>query len=171
MNRLVPAALLLCSVQAVAAPPAPPASRDEVVAEPAAPGDPDEAGIIWSHPDNPRMVAARDRARAELPDFFARMAAPAADEQNFHVKFDLGDGEYIWADRLSRENGRLTGRLTNTPLNTNFVLYQRVPIPEAAIYDWGYFRGPVMQGNYSTRVQLDFMAPAEAQQIRTAFGW
>lgn len=169
MNGLVIMATALAGI--FVQPAGRPCSPGDVRVEKPEPGDPDEAGIIWSHPDNPQMVAARNRARAELPQFFERMANPAADESYFTVKFDLGEGEYIWADRLNYQGGRLRGRLTNTPLNPDFVLYQIVEIPETAIYDWGYFRGRVMQGNYSTRVQLEHMPPEDAREIRAAFGW
>jgi uncharacterized protein YegJ (DUF2314 family) len=155
-----------------AAPPQPAAPAQPMQAEAPAPGDPDEAGIVWVDPKDAKMNAARERARAELPAFFARMASPAADEQAFHVKFDLGGTqEFIWAMELRREGGRLTGELSNTPLHPDYRLGQRVQIPEDAIIDWGYFRGRTMQGNYTTRVQLEAMDPVEAGKLRATFGW
>lgn len=164
---IIVAGLSLIPAQAAAAAPA----RGSVVAVPAPADDPDGVGVTYSEEGNPRMAAARQRARRELPDFFARLANPQPGETTFVIKFDLGDGEFIWADQLSREDGRLTGRLINTPLNPAFSLHQRVTIADETIHDWGYFRGRVMQGNYSTRVQLDALDPAAAQQLRQALGW
>lgn len=159
------AALAPLTAAAAPAPPQPPY-------EAAQPDDPDGVGITWNDADDPRMNAARARARSELPAFFERMANPAADESHFHVKFDLGGtGEFIWADELQRSGGTLTGRLANTPLNEAFSYGQRVEIPESAIADWGFIRGRQMQGNYTTRVQLEQMSPQEARQVRAAFGW
>lgn len=159
------AALALLTAAAAPAPPQPPY-------EAAPADDPDGVGITWNDPDDPRMTAARDRARAELPAFFEHMANPAADESHFHVKFDLGGtGEFIWADELQRSGTTLTGRLINTPLHEAYSYGQRVEIPESAIVDWGFVRGRQMQGNYTTRVQLELMSPEEARQVRAAFGW
>jgi uncharacterized protein YegJ (DUF2314 family) len=163
---------LLTGAMLFAAPPQPTAPTRPMHAEAAEPGDPDEAGITWADPNDATMNAARDQARAELPAFFARMAKPGADETMFVVKFDLGfTKESIWAVDLRREGGRLTGELSNTPLHPDYRLGQRVEIPQEAIIDWGHFRGRTMQGNYTTRVQLDVMDPEEARQVRAAFGW
>jgi uncharacterized protein YegJ (DUF2314 family) len=140
--------------------------------ETAAPGDPDGSGITYNDPADPKMSAARAQAKAQLPEFLQRLSSPAPDESNFVVKFDLQNtGEFIWATDLVMENGRLTGVLANTPLHPDYRMGQRVPIPEAAIADWGYFRGNVMQGNFTTRVQLDVMAPEEAREVRQRLGW
>lgn len=158
----------IAALTAAAAPPAPEPPRNEA----AQPGDPDGVGLTRVSADDPNMNAARDRARAELPAFFERLANPAANESAFHVKFDLGDtGEFIWADELRQEGNRLTGRLANTPLHPEYRYGQRVDVPHAAIVDWGFFRAGRMQGNYTTRVQMEAMSSEEAGEIRAAFGW
>ena len=121
---------------------------------------------------DPAMAAAVARARAELPEFYRRLARPGADERNFAVKFDLaGTGEMIWAGSLQRENGRLSGTLSNVPIHPDYRQGQRLDIPESAIIDWGFVRGARMEGNHTTRVIIDRMPPDQAAEYRAALGW
>ena len=133
------------------------------------PGRPDVVGVS---PEDPEMAAAVARARAELPDFFGRHAAPAPGERDFVVKFDLGGtGEMIWAGALQRDNDRLSGILSNQPLNADYRQGQRVDIPEEAIIDWAFVRDGRAQGHHTTRVLLSRVPPEQAAQVRAALGW
>jgi uncharacterized protein YegJ (DUF2314 family) len=46
-----------------------------------------------------------------------------------------------------------------------------VVIRRQDINDWGFFRNEVMQGNFTTRVQLTRMPPQQAADIRRGLGW
>ena len=120
------------------------------------------------------MNAAKERAIAELPAFYRRLASPAANETDFMVKFDILPGEeaeFVWAGALDRSTTPMTGVLANQPQYTDHRIGQRVPIAEADIIDWSYFRGSVMQGGYTQRVLLDRIDPQEAARIRRGLGW
>lgn len=120
------------------------------------------------------MAAAVRQARASLPAFFAKMAAPSDDEHGFTLKFNLtpkADAEFIWADQLRKEGGRWTGVLTDDPLAAGFKIGQRVAIPEADIIDWAYFKGSVAQGHVTTRVLLKQMPQDDANGVRDYLGW
>jgi len=128
--------------------------------------------IVSVSTDDAEMNAAAARARSELPDFFRRLAAPGPDESNFSVKFNLaGSGEMIWAGNLRRDEGRLTGTLSNVPEIAGYSYGQRVDIPEAAIVDWAYARDGRMMGHHTTRILLDRMPDDQAAQYRAALGW
>lgn len=138
--------------------------------------DPDS--IINYARNDPRMLAATAAARETLTDFFRHFANPAPDERNFMVKFDLngrgdarGGAENIWATNIQMTDRRITGRLANHPIARGYQMGQVVVIDPDLIVDWGYYRGAVMQGHFSTRVQLDDMDPIAAAQLRRELGW
>ena len=121
------------------------------------------------------MEAAKARGRSTLPEFFRHLESPAADEQDFSVKFNLtpdADAEFIWANDLRLgSDGTLTGALANHPIDGRYKLGQRVSIARAEIIDWSYFKGSVAQGHHTTRVMLDQAPPDQAAEIRASLGW
>lgn len=145
-----------------------PTQREQV----RAPGRPDVVGVSG---EDPEMNAAKLKARAELPRFFALLAAPPAGTADYSVKYNLtpqgDDPEFIWAGDLKREGGKLVGRLGNQPIAPGFSLGQRVVIPEADIIDWGYTKNGVMQGHHTTRALLAHLSPEEAAQVKQSLGW
>jgi uncharacterized protein YegJ (DUF2314 family) len=124
--------------------------------------------------DDAEMNAAKRQAIDSLPQFYARLAEPAADESEFMVKFDILPGdeaEFVWADQLDRSATPMTGVLINQPERTDHQIGQRVSIAEADIIDWTYRRGRVMQGGFTNRVLLRHMSPEDAAAMRQYFGW
>ncbi|MDF7777662.1 DUF2314 domain-containing protein [Sphingomonas sp. AOB5] len=123
---------------------------------------------------DPEMVAAIAKARAELPAFFRRSAAPGPGETYFLIKYNLtpqGVAEFIWAEVISHQGETTLARLINNPRAPGFAKGQQVTVRTADIIDFGYVKNGVMQGNYTTRVVLPHMAPAEAAALRRAYGW
>jgi uncharacterized protein YegJ (DUF2314 family) len=146
-----------------------------VAAQQGKPRDNTDGGTIVDvqHGD-PEMAAAVRRSRAELPAFYARMAAPGPGESGFMVKYDIlpGDGaELIWAGDLDRSRTPMTGRLANQPERVPLQRGDQVTIPEDAIVDWSYVRGGVLEGAYTQRLIVDRMPPDQAAQWRREFGW
>jgi|CXWL01.1.fsa_nt_gi uncharacterized protein YegJ (DUF2314 family) len=134
----------------------------------------DESSITYSQASDPLMNAAKRRGHDTLPEFWQHFEHPAKGESGFTVKFNLtpdSDAEFIWADNLERRDGKIFGRLSNEPLDDRFALDQTVEIPDGLIVDWGYFRNNVMQGNFTTRVQLGSMSREQAAQVKRALGW
>jgi len=132
--------------------------------------------LVYVDAGDPKMQAAKRQGRATLPTFFAHLASPGADEGDFALKFNLtpdrSGAEFIWAGELQVDrSGKITGVLNNVPVDTRFTQGQRVTIDRALIVDWGYRKGAVYQGNYTTRELLNRMPPEEAAQIRAALGW
>ena len=124
--------------------------------------------------DDTDMEAAKKRARSELPAFYKRLAAPAPDEGEFMVKYDLlpgNDVEYVWVGALDGSASPMTGTLLNQPHQGGRNAGDRVSIPEGEIIDWTYRKGAVMQGGYTNRVVLGRMPADEAAAFRTYLGW
>ena len=121
------------------------------------------------------MEAAIARARAELPGFFAKQAAPDAGQSYFLIKYDLipeAAKEYIWAEVVSRGEGETVARLVNNPRDPRFRKGQQVRVKDAEIIDWSYAQdGKTVIGAYTTRALLTMMSPAEAAATRRAHGW
>jgi uncharacterized protein YegJ (DUF2314 family) len=124
--------------------------------------------------NDPSMEAAKARARAELPVFFAHVGAPGPGESYFLVKYDLTPdkkAEFVWAEVISYKGGTIVARLINNPIDARFAKGRQVTVMDSQVIDWGYLRNGVMQGNYTTRALLDHLPPAEAAGIRRAYGW
>lgn len=124
--------------------------------------------------DDREMNAAIARGRATLPDFYRRLASPAAGEGEFMVKFDIAPGdavEYVWAAQLDRSRAPMTGVLINQPVYTHDREGDRVAIPEDRIIDWGYRSGGVMQGSFTNRILIDRMPSEQAAEYREFLGW
>jgi uncharacterized protein YegJ (DUF2314 family) len=121
------------------------------------------------------MNAAKAKGRATLPEFLSRFASPAADESDFAIKYDLipepGRVEFIWAKVISRSPGTIVAQLINEPQDGRWKIDQQVTVNDAEVIDWGYMKNGVMQGNFTTRVLLGHVTPAEAEAIRRAYGW
>lgn len=135
-----------------------------------------DGGVIGYAANDVEMNAARAEARRTLPQFFAALTNPAADEGYFMLKFDLlaspDEAEHIWAEEIAvADDGTITGVLANVPLADGFRVGQRVTIARDAISDWGFLRGRVMQGNFTTRVMLHDMPAAQAGEIKQSLGW
>ena len=139
------------------------------------PGAQDRSDVVSFSDSDPAMESAKAQGQATLPEFLKRLAAPAADEQDFAVKFNLtpdGDAEFIWANNLLvKPDGNLSGDLANEPLDQRFQAGERVTIERSLIVDWAYFKGKVAKGHYTTRVMLDQASPEQAAEIRTSLGW
>jgi len=120
------------------------------------------------------MNSAKAKAIAELPNFYRALAAPAADESEFMIKFDIAPGEaveFVWANRLDRSSRPMTGILLNRPEQAAARPGDRVRIAEGSIVDWTYRKNGVMQGGYTNRVMLGRMPPDEAAAYRAYLGW
>ena len=133
-------------------------------------GDGETIGVAA---DDPEMLQAFERARGTLPIFWKRMQDPGDDEDGFSVKVPVRDNngvEYFWLEQVSHADGRVRGAIGNKPEHVQSVTFgQYVEMPESLIVDWMYIRGDVIVGNYTARVLLKRMAPAEAKKVEAHF--
>jgi uncharacterized protein YegJ (DUF2314 family) len=140
----------------------------------AAAQDEGQRNVVMVEASDEAMNAAVAQGRQSLPAFFERMKSPAADEEGFQVKFNLGsdeEPEFIWAGELADDGGKLSGELVNVPLDPQFHLGQRVAIDRARIIDWTYRKGGRAEGHFTTRVILAMVPKDQADEIRSALGW
>ena len=116
--------------------------------------------------------AAIDRAKADLPIFFARLAKPDPGDSGFSVKirYDTtkpNSGEHIWANEVVRSGDMITATISNQPRDIPHLKYgQRVTVPIAHVTDWMYVRGGKYYGAYTVRALLPFMSPKDAEAMR-----
>jgi len=128
----------------------------------------------WVDPNDSELAAAEAQAKASLPDFLRRLEQPGPGETDFMLKFRLrsgGEAEQIWAEEITKRDGRIYGRLGNRPISAGYSEGQEVEIPPGDILDWGYRAGEVMQGHFSTRALMPRMPRETAAHIRRQFGW
>jgi uncharacterized protein YegJ (DUF2314 family) len=123
----------------------------------------------------PEMAAAIRKARAGLPGFWQRAAAPGPGESYFLIKFDLVPGEvdeYIWAQVITHAGGVTTARLVNRPRAPGYAKGQEVQVPDAQVIDWSYVEDDArVIGAETTRALLAMVPPAEAAALRRSHGW
>ena len=138
---------------------------------------------------DPEIAAARDEARATLPTFLARLQNPTSDESHFAVKFRLDPkqvlggapsgatspqpAEFIWARdiRVVSNAPMVSGLIDGQPRTNGFRYGQPVMIALDDVVDWGYKKGGVVQGNFTTKVLLTKLPPDEAARARQVLGW
>ncbi len=129
-----------------------------------------QAGIERFAPDDPEMSAAIATARAGLPGFFQRFRA--GEGERFSVKLAVPvrgtpDHEHIWMRIATIEDGKLVrGHLTNEPERLPGLRFgSAFSAPFSRISDWSYWKGGMQFGNYTTRVILKQLSPAQAEEL------
>lgn len=120
---------------------------------------------------DPRMTAARERARTGLSTFWKHAAAPGPGEGDFSLKVALptrsGSLEHIWSLVESRSGDRIVVRISNQPVDIEGVrLGSLLTVSETQVSDWMFRRNGKVVGAESLRVLIETMPPAEAARYR-----
>lgn len=129
--------------------------------------------LIGVAPDDAEMNAAIAQARATLPQFWAKFEAKPAGYSQFMLKPGLptvdGRGpEHIWVDVIERRDGKVVGRLANEPFHLGDLKFgSEVTFSPEIISDWGYSKGDVIYGHYTSRL---LMAREEPQAKPSDYG-
>ncbi len=96
--------------------------------------------VIQVADDDPRMIAAVNKAREEWPKFQSALESKRG--ENFSVKAPISGGgntEFIWLQVTAVENGVIYGELANDPINLGSLrLGSRVKTPVSELNDWCY---------------------------------
>ena len=131
--------------------------------------------IIRVESTDTEITRARDQAQETLPQFIEHLERPAADEKEFRLKFRLPAAEtdeFIWGKDIQRAaTGGFVVTIDGTPRTPNYKNNQRLVIRTQDVNDWGYRKGTVMQGNFTTKVLVTRLAPAEQAKVRAFLGW
>lgn len=119
--------------------------------------------------DDAEMNAAIDKARAALPEFWARFADPAANEGDFSLKLGISDDvgtEHFWCGEIEGNAKSATCVISNEPVNVHTVAYgERVAVDPEIISDWLYYRDGRIVGGETIRVILPHLDKKEAARL------
>ena len=122
-----------------------------------------EPDIIHIDNDDPRMVAATQKARVTAPEFAKALGAPKPNQDGFAVKLRVTDGkatEYMWISDLSFDGQSFRGRLGNTPdAVTGVKLGDELAVKPGELSDWMYVEDGRLVGGYTLRVIRDSVSP------------
>jgi uncharacterized protein YegJ (DUF2314 family) len=129
-----------------------------------------EDKIISVEDTDVEMNAAIAKARASLPEFWAKFDHPAEGESDFCLKVKITGKEgveHFWLGDLAKTNDALYGTINNDADIVHSVkLGDRIQIPEADISDWLYQRNGKMVGNYTLRVLFKQMPAKEVTKLK-----
>jgi uncharacterized protein YegJ (DUF2314 family) len=130
------------------------------------PSDP----TIFVEGDDAEMQAAVKKARSELPAFWKKFDAPAANESSFSLKVEITDAngtEFFWVLPIEKSKGKIFGTINNEPDTVKSVaLGDRIEIREEKVIDWLFVRNKKMVGNYTLRPLMKRMSKDEADRVR-----
>lgn len=115
---------------------------------------------------DPEMDRARNAAHETLPKFWVLVDARPAGFEDPTVKVGYptrhGGVEFLWIGVDAHKGSTVRGEVLNTPEDVADVhAGQKVSFRISQVVDWGYFRGGVGYGQYTTRVVLKRMPPAD----------
>ena len=133
----------------------------------------DSDQVVSIEHDSEEIANGVRKARATLEAFFAQAQNPRAGTDSFSVKIGLPTSrgkEYVWASLLRRENGRVSGKIDNTPRwTTEFRRGQIIDFSETEIIDWVYIDGDRMKGNFTSCAINKMTSTAEARAMQERF--
>jgi len=131
------------------------------------------SNMVRIRADDPGLVAARERARATLPEFLRRLHAPGADVDSAAVKAALtlpnGETEHVWLNALRYEDGTFVGRVDNeADPATGVQAGDEWRIASEQISDWKIVERGQLVGGYSIRFFLARMPAAHRRAFEAA---
>ncbi|HEV8071908.1 MAG TPA: DUF2314 domain-containing protein [Planctomycetaceae bacterium] len=125
--------------------------------------------VIHVRPDDPRMNAAIEKARASVGTFIAALQSPKPGQVGFGVKAKFTDGrhdEHIWLDDVTYDGVNFQGTIGNEPEMVNNVKNgQTATVAPAEISDWMYIENRKLVGGETIRVLRDSVSPSERAEL------
>ena len=123
---------------------------------------------------DPEMEAAFRKAQSTLKEFLALVRTPRPSITSYAVKIgipDRDDVEYFWISRFIQKDGRLTGRINNTPrLVRNVREGESISFKESDVVDWLYREDGKMIGNYTACVLIRKESKEQAEAFKRQYG-
>lgn len=130
-----------------------------------------EPDIVHIADDDPRMIAATEKARATALEFAKTLAAPKPNQEGFAVKLRVTDGkatEYMWLSDLSFDGVSFRGRLGNTPnAVTGVQLGDEMTVKAGELSDWMYIEDQRLVGGHTLRVIRDSVSPKARARLES----
>jgi len=118
--------------------------------------------------DDAEMLAAINKARSTIKQFFDAFAHPQPGQKAFLVKVAFtedGDVEHIWLADLDFSAAKPKGVIANEPQLKKLRFKQTVQFDPAHISDWMYIDHGKVVGAYTTRVLRQRMSPEERKKF------
>jgi len=130
---------------------------------------PGEPQVTYVDDEDPKMVAAIQKARSTIDEFIQALANPGPSQSGFAIKLPVKDGEeveHMWVSGVRYEGGRFIGTLDNEPVTVKTVkLGQEVEVARDELSDWMYLEGDKLVGGYTLHAMRDNMTPEERQDF------
>jgi uncharacterized protein YegJ (DUF2314 family) len=100
---------------------------------------------------DPLMIAAKQKALSELPQFERLFAERPTDSMiKFAFQTDKGETEFLWGDLLELSETETKVFLRTPPINHSAPLDRAMKVPREAIVDWQVeFPDGTLRGGYS----------------------
>jgi uncharacterized protein YegJ (DUF2314 family) len=122
--------------------------------------------LIDTPQDDPAMDAAMKQAVDTQGIFWAKFEKKEPGTSEYAVKLAItgqdGYREFIWAEPIRRTNREVVAKLLNVPVHLQGLeLGSEVRADRNLVFDWSYEKGGRAYGQYTTRVLLDRMSPAQ----------
>lgn len=125
--------------------------------------------VIMVADDDPKMLAAIDKARSTADTFIAALNAPMPSQAEFAVKLGVKDGEkveHMWLSPVRFEGGKFHGVINNdAELVRTVKLGDTVTAEKSEISDWMYVQDGRLVGGYTIRVLRDQMGESERKEM------
>lgn len=135
-----------------------------------------EEAVIEIDERDPAMRAAFKQAQDTLDDFLKIAASGDAKYTNLSMRVAIREGkrkEFVWVADFKADGQGFKGRIDNIPTKLKRVKEdQQWRFQRKDVVDWMYVDASkrTMHGNRTTCVQLAKAPPAEAEQIKRAYG-
>ena len=132
----------------------------------------DEIALVPN--DDPDMAAAFRKAKETLDGFLAKVHDPRPSITAYAVKIPIRDKdetEYFWISRFAQRDGRLIGRIDNTPrLVHNVKEGEEISFKPSDVVDWLYLENEKMVGNFTACVIIKHDTPQDAEAFKRHYG-
>ncbi len=135
----------------------------------------DHDPVVTVAPATAEMSDAISKARASLPEFWAKLEKPGAGENGFSIKVSVqgksaAENEQFWLTDVVNKNGKITGKVGNNPTVVKSVTRgQTLEVSPGKIVDWLYKRNGKMVGNETMRPLLKQLPAQQAASYRDLY--
>jgi uncharacterized protein YegJ (DUF2314 family) len=117
--------------------------------------------VVMVQKENPKMTAAMEKARQDVPQFLQALQHPTDTQKSFIIKLPVTDGkkvEHMWAAGVTYDGKELEGKLVDDAYEVpGYKTGQTVRIAPEKLTDWAYQDGDKPVGGY-TNIVIEEMA-------------
>ncbi|QDU51689.1 YegJ family protein [Gimesia panareensis] len=126
-----------------------------------------EPAITYVESDDPKMLAAIDRARETFTEFKTAFEKAGPNQSYFSVKLLIKEGEHqehVWTTPVRFEGDEYYGTLDNEPYEIKkYVVGDEIHSPVNEISDWMYVADGKLVGGNTLRVVRDSLTKEQQE--------